>query len=458
MGKFYLGCDVSKGYADFVIIDQAKRVVESNFQLDDTIAGHQLLEQILKAFFEKKPDAMLFAAVESTGGYENNWLHAFQRIGTRFAIQATRLNPVGVHHDKQAAMKRNSTDKISALAIAEYQINHAEAIRYNEADSYQSMRKLYSSYRMLLKVRTQLLNQLESWVYSGNTELVQYRKDNTPKWLLHLLSQYPTAPLLAQAQAEQVAKIPYLGADRAQKLVAEAQTSVASVTDLPAQIMIKTLADQILQLDEAIKATQQQAQSFVQFREIALISSIDSIGPISAIGLFIEMGGCVGVFKNAKKLSAYWGLHPVLKESGDGSYKPRMSKAGRKWPRAILFMAVLNGIRAKNFIYAIYLRELQKGKAKRSAIGICMNKLARIIYGVLKNDTVFDAEIDNHHRLRSAPKKLRSNVLDSRRFQKQDDQAPISRKQSQKRKGREQSQSEPVAISEIKSSPLHGYA
>jgi len=54
MGKFYLGCDVSKGYADFVIIDQAKRVVESNFQLDDTIAGHQLLEQILKAFFEKK--------------------------------------------------------------------------------------------------------------------------------------------------------------------------------------------------------------------------------------------------------------------------------------------------------------------------------------------------------------------------------------------------------------------
>lgn len=455
MGKFYLGCDVSKGYADFVIIDQAKQVVESNFQLDDTRAGHQLLEQIVKAFFEKRPDAMLFAAVESTGGYENNWLRGFHRIGTRFALQATRLNPIGVHHDKQATLKRNSTDKISALAIAEYQINHANAIRYDEANAYQSMRKLYNSYRMLLKVRTQLLNQLESWVYSGNTELVQYRKDNTPQWLLHLLSQYPTAPQLAQAQPEQVAKIPYLGAVRAQKLVKEAQTSVASVTDLPAQTMIRMLAEQILQLDSAIKATQQQAQSFVQVREVELISSIDSIGPISAIGLFIELGGCVGAFKNAKKLSAYWGLHPVLKESGDGSYKPRMSKAGRKWPRAILYMVVLNGIKSKNFIHSIYQRELQKGKAKRSAIGVCMNKLARIIYGVLKNDALFDVEIDKHHRSRSMPKKTpQAKSQDVRRFQNEDQQAPISRKQSKKRKGREQSQSEPVAISEIESSPL----
>ena len=47
MEQFYLGADVSKGYTDFVLIDQAKQPVEKNFQLDDTAAGHvQLYDQL----------------------------------------------------------------------------------------------------------------------------------------------------------------------------------------------------------------------------------------------------------------------------------------------------------------------------------------------------------------------------------------------------------------------------
>ncbi|HYA13432.1 MAG TPA: hypothetical protein VEF33_03735 [Syntrophales bacterium] len=36
MQNYYLGSDVSKGYADFVILDAHKQIVEPNFQLDDT--------------------------------------------------------------------------------------------------------------------------------------------------------------------------------------------------------------------------------------------------------------------------------------------------------------------------------------------------------------------------------------------------------------------------------------
>lgn len=38
--NYYLGIDVSKGYADFTILNQKKEVVEDNFQLDDTFEGH----------------------------------------------------------------------------------------------------------------------------------------------------------------------------------------------------------------------------------------------------------------------------------------------------------------------------------------------------------------------------------------------------------------------------------
>ena len=112
-------------------------------------------------------------------------------------------------------------------------------------------------------------------------------------------------------------------------------------------------------------------------------------------------------------------------------------------------MAVLNGIRTDSYIQNIYHRGLAKGKCKMSAIGICMHKLARIIYGVLSNNTPFDPEIDKHHQNRSRIKKENVVKADSRRFQNEDQQAPISRKQTKKRKEREESQSENITMREI---------
>lgn len=37
MENYYMGIDVSKGYADFVILDTSKTIVEPNFQLDNTL-------------------------------------------------------------------------------------------------------------------------------------------------------------------------------------------------------------------------------------------------------------------------------------------------------------------------------------------------------------------------------------------------------------------------------------
>lgn len=133
---------------------------------------------------------------------------------------------------------------------------------------------------------------------------------------------------------------------------------------------------------------------------------------------------------------------------------PKMSKNGRKLPRSILFMAVLNGIQGDGFIADTYKRELKKGKCKMSAIGVCMNKLARIVFGVLKNDMPFDPEIIRCHQHRSQPKASVKAKSNKRRFQQEDRNAPISRRQTKKRKEREQSQSEHVTISEIESSPL----
>jgi transposase len=455
MSDFYLGCDASKGYADFVLTDHQKQIVESNFQLDDTCSGHRKLEQVLESFFEKNPEAVLYAAVESTGGYENNWFRAFKMLGVRFPVKAARLNPIGVSHHKKAALKRNSTDKISALTIAEYQINYPEVIRYDEDDRFHGMKKLFTAYRMLKKIRTQLLNQLESLIYTAQPQLVKYRKDNTPLWMLRLLNLYPDAESLANAAVEDVDNIPFITSKRAAVLIGEAASSVASAADKQTKVLIRLMTSQVLDLDRSIHTLEKEANDFADVHEVSLIRSIKSIGLMSAIGLFIQLKGDISLFAHSKKVSAFWGIHPALKDSGDGSMVPKMSKKGRSEPRRILYMVVLNGIKCNGFISETYKRELKKGKCRMSAIGVCMNKLSRIIFGVLKNNTPFDPEINRRHQLRSQPKssavKPKSN---KRRFQQEDPGAPISRRQTKKRKEQEQSQSEQVTSSEIESLPL----
>jgi transposase len=135
MQTFYLGIDVSKGYADFIILNSQKKVVVSqkkvvveNFQLDDTFDGHCLLYELLSHFFRDHPESMVSAAVESTGGYENNWYNALLAFQGSLNLQTARLNPLGVYHDSKAEMKRNVTDKISAKSVAEYMIGHPEKV------------------------------------------------------------------------------------------------------------------------------------------------------------------------------------------------------------------------------------------------------------------------------------------------------------------------------------------
>lgn len=82
MKRYYVGADVSKGYCDFIILDQNHKLIEQVFQLDDTSAGYNHLYKILKKY-STDDEAIIFVGFESTGGYENKWIDAiysFRRL------------------------------------------------------------------------------------------------------------------------------------------------------------------------------------------------------------------------------------------------------------------------------------------------------------------------------------------------------------------------------------------
>ena len=108
--------------------------------------------------------------------------------------------------------------------------------------------------------------------------------------------------------------------------------------------------------------------------------------------------------------------------------------------RKILFNITIGAIVHNPLIYEVYQRKVSEGMSKMAAIGVCMHKILRIVYGMLKNKKGFDALIDkqnvNHSANKQVEKSQQKNayILKMRRFQEYDQNAPISIRQTKKRK------------------------
>lgn len=453
MIPYYLGIDVSKGYADFIMLNENKQIVEQSFQLDDTYEGHQKLYSFIDQFFENNQDRMIYAAVESTGGYENNWYSMLHKLQDMFKVKVARLNPCGVNHNSKAELQRIITDKLSAKYIAEYMIAHPDKICYESQDYFYPIRKKWNFIQSLTKEKTKFLNQLESLLYEANPELLVYCQDGVPQWVLKLLQLFPTASTLKQASINQVSQIPYISKSKASSLIKLAQASIASTDNELTADTIRMIAVEILRLKNLIKQQVQLLGKHHSFPEIKLLKTFKSIGDFSAIGLLIAIGP-IERFATKKHLASFVGIHPVFKSSGDGVSGIHMSKQGRKEARAILFMVALTAITQNSLIKEVYVRNLKKGKPKMDAIGVCMHKILRIVYGMLKHNKPFNPEIDRANQIKNLGKKALAADDKIRRFQKPDKLAPISRRQNNKRKEKEQSQNERIVMNGIKFPPL----
>ena len=440
MSNYYLGCDVSKGYADFIILDSTKKIIEPVFQLDDTFEGHNQFYRFLQDFFKQYSGSTLFSAVESTGGLENNWLALFKRLAGIMNIKSSRINPAGPNALHKASLERNSNDAISAKFIAEYLIIYPEKVNYAADDPYISLRKQWNLIEMYKKQKTQLLNQLNILLYTSMPFLMKYTRDGIPNWILLLLKTYPSSSKLARAKETTLAKIPYISHKRACTIITDAKQSIGSVDDETTSFIIKSAVEQILHLKNKIEQHKQYMINRCDLPEVKLLRSFIGIGVYSAIGLVLNIVS-IDRFPSAKHLASYFGVHPVYKISGDGKGAFRMSKKGRSAPRQILYMVARSSIVYNPSIKEVYISHLKKGNAKSSALGVCMHKILRIVFGILKHQQEFDPEIDrqNRNKTRITKNNHRKSVL-KRRYQEDANDAPVSRRQSIKRRKRKQSQ------------------
>jgi hypothetical protein len=261
------------------------------------------------------------------------------------------------------------------------------------------------------------------------------------------MMQCPTEKTLAKAKPDKLAKISYLSLARAKELVAEAKQGIASYTDKNAEILVRQIVQQIKMFDQNIKSQLLLIEQELTCPEIELLRSFKGIDTTSAIGLLLEIGA-MERFPTVKGFSCNFGLHPKFKQSGDKVIGIRMSKQGSKNMRKILFNIAKCAIVHNPLIKEIYERKQSEGMKPMAALGVCMHKILRIVYGILKNKQVFNPDVDKLNQERSNLKQQEKQqqktayIEQTRRYQEFDSKAPISRKQTKKRKEHALSQCE----------------
>lgn len=443
----YLGIDASKGYADFILLQSDKEVVEPPFRLYDVSEGHLQLGQLLDQWMKKGYDH-IYGGVESTGGYENNWVNYLQHLSKTKPVNIVRLNPKGVKSLGEAALRRTITDSVSAENIALYLIDFQHKIFYLPSSqtvaAYSEGRKHNSFIKMLKKQRNQLGNQLEKLIYEHFSPLMCYCRNGQPVWLLSLLAKHPSATLIKKAGALKLSKIRGISSEKAKSIVAKLSGITTFASDHINRI-IKRTAEQLLGLEQSIKTEKSDLCSrFKKTIEVALLTSITGIAEQSAVEILVEIED-INRFESAKKLVAYFGTHPMWKQSGDGTWGNHMSKKGRSEIRAVLYMCCMSAVRHDEMFKNLYSRARAKGKNHYSAMGVVMNKMLRIIFGVLKHRKPYNKETDYKNQQNSRAKQnqreekqaevKKEKQIKLERFNQADNKnLPISRRYAKKKR------------------------
>lgn len=440
----FLGCDVSKGYCDFVLIDSDLKRLEDVVQFDDTRDGHDALSAWILGCMDRHRLSEVNCGLESTGGLEDNWYRMLVAMGAAKPIRVARLNPSVVKDAAKAELNVNVSDAISARNIAMYLVRYAERVEYRVLDvKYAAFRSINNRIGMVNKQKTQVNNEFKQLLYTCFPEILRYCRKGFPVWALHLLKEYPSSVRLSKARPETIAKIRGITMEKANSLVALAKRSIASRRSDADEFLVRALAKDMLYKEEQLDDLKEYLTRECKGPEVDLLETIVGVGAYSAAVIMVEIED-IGRFAKPEKLVSYFGVNPAEKESGDKKKVTRMSKKGRPAMRAALYNCARVAVMHDKHMKETYIRHRMRGKSYDQALGVVMHKILRIVWAILTQRQAYDPAIDKANQMKT-PQTVQNQevalIAAKRRIQPFDQSAPISNQAARKRKALEASHS-----------------
>ncbi|MDZ7301629.1 MAG: IS110 family transposase, partial [candidate division KSB1 bacterium] len=372
-------------------------------------AGYQHLLAKLEQLARQYQTQEFRIGMEATGDYWKNLYHFLKRQGqapsglksplVSPALLVSVINPVQTKRFAQSELRRAKTDAVNAIDIARFMVEKKPQPAVPRTALLDSIKDLDRQIHAVQKQQIMTLNKLRIELTKVAPEIEHTIKRLDAQQILALLHSFPTAEAIAKASLEELRAVRYgkkqwpLPLGFAQKMKTLAATSVAHKTGVGSGYVVQSLVRRIYEHQQEIQLLKQQLVEL--YRHIntrdSLLTTIKGISQETAIVLEAYIGD-ISRFGDAKKLVAFFGMNPVVNQSGKSVKRVSyLQKKGSGIVRHKLFMAVLQIIKLQEGpIYEYYARLVASGKPKLVAMAAAMRKLLVIIYTILKNQQPFD--------------------------------------------------------------------
>jgi transposase len=151
---------------------------------------------------------------------------------------------------------------------------------------------------------------------------------------------------------------------------------------------IKSVTQSIKDLETQIKLLEQEATQEISAEEL-IIRTIPGFGALLSAIIASETGS-ISRFQNAQKLTAFAGLDPKVKQSGNTLYRGSITKRGNPHLRWALFVAAQTAWRFDPELNEFYRKKRAEGKAYRQVMCAIARKLCHRIYSVVSQNRPYE--------------------------------------------------------------------
>ena len=354
--------------------------------------------------------------LESTGIYHIPLLCFLRDKGFDCSV----INPIITKNSTNINIRKLHNDKFDSKKAALVGLNVSLKTSILPDDSVVDLRNLVRDYYYFKDLQSAVALKLTAELKVSFPAYAKVFSKVTTQSSLKLLSSYPLPADMLAASKENIVDIIRSTARfgeayalrKYEAIIAAAKDAAVFGRALPSnavriRLYVDTYQEYQKHLDTLLKAlheTVEKLQDTPIYDQICLLQSLRGIGFLSAVVLIAEMGD-FKLFSSPKKLYAYFGLDPAVKQSGKlNGDKVHMSKRGSSLARRILHMAALNNVKVSKgsgtpvnpVIYDYYTQKCT-GKKKPVAMGAVMHKICNIIFAMLRDKKPFEIITPEEH-------------------------------------------------------------
>lgn len=381
MTKLFCGIDVAKyEHVASIYNPSTGEIILDSLHFENNDKGFKSLNSNLSKLKKKYEIVIGF---ESTGHYHQTLFNYL----TSKKYKCYLINPYMTSKFRSISLRNAKNDNIDSRAIAQFLSLEHKNLESEEFLSNE-LKELCLQRQFLIVDSSKMKIKLKAYLDRTFPELEGIVDINTSA-IRAVLKEYPTAATISKTRIDKLKNLAKEASKGKYSLLKIEQVKEAAISSIG--IDSTSLGLNITQCIETLDLKERQIdiiEKEIKKHPTVINSPLHQLTGINDIEIAYIMSAIISIerFDDSKKLVAYAGLDPKVRQSGTWSASnTRMSKRGSKILRYALIWSSYNMTRKDGPIKTYYNKKISQGKPHYNALGHCAAKLCRYIFWILKH-------------------------------------------------------------------------